>query len=230
MPGTRRNSVKTGAIPTNRPCSHCVSEGEITMGWFGPSKDEVWRELCRQIGGQLIDGGFWKGNKVQVESRVWTVTLDTFAVSNGKTQTTYTRLRAPFLSVLDFRFSIYRESAFTALGKWFGMQDIEVGGQEFDDDFVIKGNNESLVRDLFASPEIRRLIQAQPRVRLEVKDGQGWLGPRYPRDVDELQFLEAGIIKDVDRLRALFDLFAVVLDRLCEIGVVRRETPGVTPR
>src|SRR5262249_36563758 len=39
-----------------------------------------------------------------------------------------------------------------------GMQDIEVGDHEVDEAFVIKGNDEEKVRDLFANPKIRQLI------------------------------------------------------------------------
>ena len=56
---------------------------------------------------------------------------------------------------------------------------------------------------------------AQPQIRLEVKDSEGWFGPKFPEDVDELHFQVVGVIKEVDRLKGLFDLFAAVLDRLC---------------
>ena len=45
------------------------------MGWFGPSKDEVWRQLSQEIGAEFVEGGFWKGNKVQAHVAPWTVTL-----------------------------------------------------------------------------------------------------------------------------------------------------------
>jgi hypothetical protein len=45
--------------------------------------------------------------------------------------------------------------------------------------------------------------------------------------VDELHFQVVGVIKDVERLKSLFDLFAVTLDRLCRIGSGRDEEPGV---
>ena len=47
------------------------------MGWFGPSKDEVWRKLSQEIGAEFVEGGFWKGSKVQAHVGPWTVTLDT---------------------------------------------------------------------------------------------------------------------------------------------------------
>jgi hypothetical protein len=107
------------------------------------------------------------------------------------------------------------------------MQDIVVGDTGFDEAFVIKGNDEERVRDLFASPKIRQMIQAQPKIRLEVKDGEGWFGPKFPEGVDELHFEVLGVIKDVERPKALFDLFAAVLDQLCRIGSAYKQDAGV---
>jgi hypothetical protein len=50
---------------------------------FGPSRDEVWRQLCNEIGADFVEGGFWKGNKVQARVKEWFVTLDTYTVSTG---------------------------------------------------------------------------------------------------------------------------------------------------
>jgi hypothetical protein len=44
--------------------------------------------------------------------------------------------------------------------------------------------------------------------------------------MDEVAF-NAPPAEDMDRLKALFDLFAVTLDRLCRIGSGRDEEPGV---
>src|SRR4051812_43211162 len=187
------------------------------MGWFGPGKDEVWRQLSQEIGAELVEGGFWKGDKVQAHVGPWTITLDTYTESTGESSTTYTRMRAPYINPEGFRFTIYRKGIFSAMGKLLGMQDIEVGAPEFDEAFIIKGNDESKVRELFANPQIRQKIQDQPKIRLQVKDSEGWFGPKFPEGVDELHFQAVGVIKDVDRLKALFDLFAAVLDRLCRI-------------
>jgi hypothetical protein len=46
--------------------------------------------------------------------------------------------------------------------------------------------------------------------------------------VDELHFQVVGVIKDVERLKALFDLFATVLDQLCRIGSAYKQEPGLT--
>lgn len=71
------------------------------------------------------------------------------------------------------------------------------------------------------------MIQDQPKIRLEVKDSEGWFGPKFPEDVDELHFQGMGVIKDVDRLKSLFDSFAAVLDQLCRIGSAYEQETGV---
>jgi hypothetical protein len=193
------------------------------MVWFGPSKDEVWQQLSEEIGAEFLEGGFWKGSKVQAHVGPWTVTLD--INNDGESQST--RIRAPYVNPEGFRFTIYRKGFFSDLGKLLGMQDIEVGDPEFDEAFIIKGNDEGKVCGLYANPKIRQMILAQPKIRLEVKDSEGWFGPKFPEGVDELHFQVLGVIKDVDRLKSLFDLFGAVLNQLCKIGSAYKQEPGV---
>jgi hypothetical protein len=194
---------------------------------FGPSKDEIWRQLCEQIGGEFVEGGFWQGSKIQVHHKQWTVTLDTYTESDGKTSRTYTRMRAPYVNKDGFRFTIYRRGFFSDLGKLLGMQDVEIGEPEFDDAFIIKGNDEDKLRRLFANPRIRQLLEQQPKIHLSVRDDEGWFKAKFPEGVDELYFREFGTIKDIARLKALYDLFAEVLDHLCKIGSAYESDPGV---
>ena len=198
------------------------------MGWFGPSKDEVWWQLSQEMGAEFVDDGFWKGSKVQVHVKPWTITLDTYTDSTGESPVTYTRMRAPYVNPEGFRFSIYRKGILSALGKLLGIQDIEVGDPDFDEAFIIKGNDESKVLRLFSDARIRQMIQAQPKIRLDVKDSEGWFGPSFPEDVDEVRFEVAGVIKDIERLKALFELFAALLDQLCRIGSAYKQEPGIT--
>jgi hypothetical protein len=196
---------------------------------FGPSKDEIWLQLCDQIGGDFVQGSLWNGSRVQVHHGQWTITLDTFSESHGQHgSTTYTRIRAPYVNKDGFRFTIYRRGFFSDLGKLLGMQDIDIGEPEFDDAFIIKGNDEEKLRKLFANPRIRQLLERQPRIHLSVRDDEGWFKARFPEGVDELYFREVGTIKDIERLKALYDLFAETLDHLCRIGSAYEDDPGVT--
>ncbi len=191
---------------------------------FGPSLDEVWGQLCREIGAEFVDAGFWRGRKVQAHVKDWTITLDTFTVSTGKSSTTYTRIRTPFVNKEAFRFGVSRSGFFSELWKrWFGMQDIEVGHAEFDRHFIIKGTDEARVRALFANARIRQLIQAQPQISFGINDTEGWFGAKFPDGVDELYFVVVGVIKDVARLKTLFDLFAETLNQLARMDTAHLE-------
>ena len=194
---------------------------------FGPSREEMWRQLCQELQADYIKGGFWKGDKVRANFKQWTITLDTYTVSNGETSTTYTRLRAPYVNADGFRFTVYRKSIFTGIGKFFGMQDIEIGDPWFDEKFVIQGNSTEKVIQFFRNPRIRELIHRQPSVHLTVKDDEGWFGATFPKGVDELVFEVPGVIKDVARLKALYELFAESLNQLCHMGSAYEDDPNL---
>jgi hypothetical protein len=195
---------------------------------FGPSRKEIWRQLSSEIDARYVEGGFWKGDKVQATHDEWTVTLDTYVVSTGKTTIVYTRMRAPYVNPGGFRFTIYRKGVFSGIAKKLGMQDIEIGDQSFDQDFIVKGNDETRVRELFSNQKIRELIARQPEIHFTVKDDEGWFGASFPEGVDELYFARVGVIKDVERLKLLYELFAETLDQLCRMGAAYRQSPDVT--
>ncbi|MGZ7106777.1 MAG: DUF3137 domain-containing protein, partial [Candidatus Angelobacter sp.] len=175
---------------------------------FGPSKEEIWRQFSAATGSDYVPGGFWKGDRVEATHGPWTVVLDTYTVSTGKSSVTYTRMRAPYLTSDGFHFTIYRQGIFSEIGKWFGMQDVTVGYEDFDRDFVIKGNDEGRLRQLFSSQKMRDLIAAQPEIHFSVEDDDGNVWTKmFPAGVDELKFQVAGVIKDLERLKLLYELF-----------------------
>lgn len=195
---------------------------------FGPNREQVWRQLAQEIGATYVDGGFWRGGKVEARVKAWTVTLDTYTVSTGKSSATFTRMRAPYVNPDGFRFKVYRKGLFSGLAKKLGMQDIEVGEREFDDAFIVQGHEASKVLSLLAAPKLRQMMLAQPGVYLEVKDSEGVFGPKFPKDVDELYFQVGGVIRDLAVLKGLFDLFAEVLNTLCHIGSAYENDPQLT--
>ena len=205
---------------------------EIFRSLFGPSRDEIWTALRVQIGGEVIPGTLWKGERLQVAVREWTVTLDEYQVPVmvGKVHTsvTHTRMRAPFPNPSGFRFSIHRSNVFSYLGTLLGMQDIQVGHPEFDAAFVIKGNDETAVQRLCSSERLRALVMAQSKFQLSVQDDDGWFGAKYPEGTDVLVFDVADRIREVERLKGLYDVFAETLHELSRMGVAGSGTGGVS--
>jgi hypothetical protein len=203
----------------------------ILRSVFGPSKDEIWSQIAADIGGEYVEGGFWGKDVLVYKHGEWQILLDTYTVttSTGKTtsSTTYTRMRAPFVNKDGLCFKVYREGLFSSIGKFFGMQDIEIGDPFFDDQFIIKGNDSEKIRLLLADTRIKDLIQQQPRVHLEIRDDEGWFGAAFPEGVDELYFQRVGVIKETELLKSLFDLFSVALMRLVEIDSAYQSDPNV---
>ena len=203
----------------------------ILRSFFGPSKNEIWSQIAGDIGGEFVEGGFWGKDVLVYKHGEWQILLDTYTVttSTGKTtsSTTYTRMRAPYVNKDGLYFKIYREGFFSSVGKFFGMQDIEIGDPFFDDQFVIKGNNSGAIKRLLADSKVKELIKQQPRIHLEIRDDEGWFGTAFPEGVDELYFQCVGVIKETERLKSLFELFSLTLMRLVQIDSAYENDPNI---
>lgn len=199
----------------------------VLKRWFGPSTEEIWRQLCGEIGAEYQDRGVWRGDRVEARHGAWRITLDLFVVHAGKVPVAFTRMRAPYVNPDRFRFSITRRGFGRGLAELLGARDVEVGFRDFDEAFVVKGTSVSKLRQLFADESLRRLVEAQPELKLSVKDHEGWFGPEFPDDTDELYLLVGGKIKDVERLRSMLDLLGATLDGLRRIGSADGRAPRV---
>lgn len=195
---------------------------------FGPNQKEVWQEFAKEIEGQYKEVGFFKANRIESKFENWTIVIDTYTQSSGKTSTVYTRIRIPFKIEEDFEFQMYSKSFFSDIGKALGMKDIEVGYKDFDDNFIIKGNNQEKLIELFKNERIRELIQRQKRVNLDIKDGKRLFNKELPEDVRVLYFYDMGVIKDSERLKNLYFLMVLLINQLSEIGVASKEDANIT--
>lgn len=198
------------------------------MALFGKSRKEAWQKVAEEMGFQLVEGGFFKTDKIIGTLYDWTITLDTYTVSTGKSAVTYTRIRAPYKYKDDFQFKIYRKGIFSNLGKIFGTQDVEVGLPSLDENFIIQGNDQGKMKTLFTHESIRKIIEGQERIRLEVQEKDGFMGTKFPEGVRQLYFQDTGVIKEEKRLVALFYLFGEVLRRLHEMDSIESVDPQVT--
>ena len=197
------------------------------MRWFGPNVNEVWHAVCGQLHGEYRDGGLWKSDQVRVRHDAWLLTLDVYTVSGEGHNEQFTRMRAPFYNQNGFRFLIRHQGVIDRVGKSLGMQDVEIGDEALDKTFVFQSKQEDQLRRLLDDAPLRTMLKAEPWARLEVKHGEGWFGPKFPPNVDELALQVRGKVEDPGRLRRMFDLLGLTLDRLAAIGAAARIDPGL---
>lgn len=190
---------------------------------FGPSKDFIWQQMAKDIGGEFIDKGFWKANELRYEHNDWELLLDTI----HRDKITYTRLRVPFLNKDNLQFKIYREGFFSSIGKFFGMQDIEIRDRRFSESYIIQGNNKRKIELLLNDSKLKSLFEMIPKVHVQIKPDEGWFGKKYPEGVNVLYFEQAGVLKNKETLKLLFQLFATILDRLVQIDSAYEDDPNL---
>ena len=147
---------------------------EVRAGWrrkiFGLSKAEVWAASRMRSMPRHESGGWWKSDRVVAAVGAWQITLNTYLLQRQDLDDLHAATRVRHRDGLRFR--IYRRSIFSGLGKFLGMQDIEIGDWFFDENFIIQSDRPAQVKRLLDSVELRNQLQVQPRVMFHVKDDE----------------------------------------------------------
>jgi hypothetical protein len=193
---------------------------------FGPSTNEIWNHFAQQLGGSFRAQTFWTAPAVRAEHGEWTILLDTHTVSTGKSSVTYTRLRAPFVNSDRFYFELYRASIFSNIGKFFGMQDVTVSDPTFCREFIIKSNDEQRIQTLLEDETLRTMIRLTPDIQFALREGDKGFKAEFPQGVDQLHFLAFGVIRDLEMLHSLFNLFGYTLNLLCHFDSAYEDDPS----
>ena len=111
----------------------------------------------------------------------WKLVLDDVHRAFSELQYDPHAIEPPFVNKDGLYFKIYREGFFSSVGKFFGMEDLEIGDPFFDESFVIKGNNHQKLISLLSDEQLKNLIHEQPRILFEIRDDEGWFGPDFLR-------------------------------------------------
>ena len=191
---------------------------------FNKHRETLWQELRKQ----LDEEGKWSGDALRISAGPFTVTLDVHAEVAGRGSEVVTRMRAAYINRDGFRFGLKRRSWMSDLTTFFGEQDLEIGDEEFDRHWVIKSNNVAELKRLLARPNTReRMSGCAVLQRLEVRDDEGWFGPEFPGEVDELYLEAEGRVCDADTLGELYTIFAGALVMLTQVGSAYETDPEI---
>ena len=87
-----------------------------------------------------------------------------FTRGSGKNQVTYTAFKID-CSARGNTLALYPEGFFSKVGKFFGMQDIQMGDPFFDEKYIIKSNNETFVYNKLQGDLRQQLTYYHPKIK-----------------------------------------------------------------
>jgi len=186
---------------------------------YSSQNQEVWNKFCHEVNGDLELGKHTLYGRISYSQGPWELVLDTHFRAIPE-PTEYTRVRAPFQNYDGFTCEIYNSSFSSEIGKLFGMQDVEIGYDYFDDEFIIKANDEARVWLLLKIYEVRRLIKRHSNIHLRVNSSKRFLSSVHPEGNDEIYLEIKEIITDANELRAINQLMLLLLNNLCKFDSV----------
>jgi len=198
----------------------------MSRSLFRFGKPDIWSELSRELGGQYRSGGLFRSGKLMVPYRDWQITVDEYTVHVSPITLMFVRLRAPVLNPHRFRFRIYKKSGFSWIGKLLGVQDIQIGDQDFDEKFIVQGHPRSLVTRLLVNRRIKDLMACQRDVLVEIRHDWRWFRKRLPEGVEEIHIRAGGTIYQTALVYELFELFSTAIDELCLLGLSAPAKPS----
>lgn len=137
----------------------------------GSTEGEIWQQLSKdfQQDNELLEySAVLKQNNNSV---ILNIEIDPGGGFEGGYEST--TLTAPLNAGSNFKFAIHHEGFLDEIGKFFGMQDVVIGYEEFDKNVVVKTNDEVKVKALFADDEARKIFQTLTGYTFSITDEGG---------------------------------------------------------
>lgn len=113
--------------------------------------------LARQYSGTFHEGGWFGRPSVAFEHQGNWVRVDIYS-TGGKHPTHYTQVHIGWPEPA-FRMEVYPEGFFQRVGKFLGMQDVQIGSPQFDRDYIVTTNDPARLRDTL-TPEAQSIVDA----------------------------------------------------------------------
>lgn len=108
--------------------------------------------------------GMWQNRHIRIGMRI---------VSSGENQQEYTYISMVCTSE-NYTMALTPEGFFNKIGKVFGSQDIQIGDEAFDEAFMIKGNNERIIKNILDYSTKQMLVENKSKLtgKLEVRHNE----------------------------------------------------------
>jgi hypothetical protein len=171
----------------------------------GMNEDQVWA----QVENDLTQNQDLLQYRAVIEQQNKTILLDIDIDLGGGFEGGFatTILSARFPNPSGYRFALHEESFFDDLGKFFGMQDVEIGYPDFDERILVKTNDEGRVRTMLNDDTTRQLLLSLEDFTFEIV-----VPDEDPQNQDStLELIIEDGITDPVRLRQIYRIFFGIL-------------------
>jgi hypothetical protein len=175
----------------------------------GNSEEEIWQHIAQQF----LENPDPLEYVATIEHNTHRVVLDIDIDLGGGFESGYetTSFTAAINRPTDFRFAIHQEHFTDEIGKFFGMQDVVLGYEEFDKKLIIKTNDPQKLKQIFSEESTRAVIQ-------KLENFTFGITTHHTGDCNLKQpFLELMVetgITDVSKLREIYRAYFAVLSAL----------------
>lgn len=185
-------------------------------------------EFADEQQGSYDDGQKAFVMRVPITGKPWNITFHMHQKGQGGAVTDSSSAYLAFKSKSPFSFDLHNRSLIADASKVFGAQDIVVGEDEFDREYIIKGSDENLVKRIFSNEKIQELIKLQPHVKLFIQDEPKELAEHgtVPPGIHVLAFKDKAAINSYERLTLVRELMITLLDELLNADLASPKDPN----
>jgi hypothetical protein len=121
-----------------------------------------------------------------------------------------TTFSAPVSGHSDFRLHIYPQDWVNEIGKFFGLEDVELGIPELDKAFIIKTNQPEKLKAILAEPSVQSSLLNHPTIHIKLAPAES------DADAHHLSVYFYQAITDPAVLREVYHLLISMLDKLSQ--------------
>ncbi len=184
---------------------------------IGKQQRAQWFAAADSLGLECSGGGSFSVPSMSGTYRGHWVEIGKVVYGSGKHRQVYTRVSASLPSGAPGGLGVSSEGAFSAVGKFFGAQDIQVGDATIDKAFVIKGDRgeEDRIGELMRHGPLLEPLQTLCTARGGLTQGLAWREAR-------------SIVTRLDAFERMLLQVCEVADRVAEgLGAEAVSEPGL---
>ncbi|MGV3539745.1 MAG: hypothetical protein ACO1OQ_08040 [Rufibacter sp.] len=173
----------------------------------GTTKEEIWQKIAIDMASQKDLLSYSALIQLQDSQIYFDTDLDLGGGFEGGISTT--NFMAPVPANVSLRFSLHEQGWMDEVGKFFGMEDIELGYPDLDEAFIIKTNQPENLRQLLSDPTLHQLLLRHKDCELKLSEDSDDEGSETV-----LTFTKDEAILDIAELREIYDMLFSLMQRL----------------